>query len=1317
MRMFIRLAITSFVLSFALNALTQESGYHFREIEMPWAMDSENPGLYQDDLGYLWIATKEGLVRYDGSRFFQFSHDPDNPGSLPYNILSNIKQGRDGRLLLLSDGGGVLGFDPATGKFETFPQVPINASDILETESGSLWVTSYGIQYISADRQETATYIPGEQWGLTGPEVTAFNSVNRLIQDPENPSRIWLGTSKDLLSFDLSSHLFTRHPFRMDGVEHPTSTIRDFHFGEDGKLFIATWNDGLLIYDPHLDTWQQHRYDQSEPPRSIRHTISQILPRPDGKLWLVMPMDSVRIFDPERQRYCEPTTPDRFPTSLGEGVTFLLPTGNGGFWVKKPQHQLWYAQPRSHWFEKMPVQGRARAVLTQPDGRMLLGSYGKIYLFSPEGLLQDSIPVPVGGTNHFITGLATLSNGKVILVTNNRLYEVKDNALQPFLLPAFESIQELSHGYALAMRLDDQDGLWIATKRRGLLYTPPGDETVIHKLTIDLKKGNPELSFYSDLFQARDRAIWASNDLGVVVTKDRGRTFEYLSINNASCLAEDQQGRIWIGTYGQGLAFLNPEYLRPDSIHWLKPSPGLPTDQVHAITTDQRGFIWAGHLKGLSRIDPISLQAEFFGPEHGLAQTNFLETLPDGSIIAGTDAGTFRFDPAAIPFDTLFPSPHLEYFRVFGRDLPLDTSIVYLHKLTLDHDQNFFTIGFSTPEFMVPERIRYQYRLMGLNENWTTVPQGQPAVFTGLSPGHYRFQLRASDPNGKWPESGWRELAIRIHPPWWATWWMILLYALTIVLGAWQALRFSWRRRLEREETRRLRELDEVKNRLYANITHEFRTPLTLILGSASQIEKTAGSQTINWVKAIRRNSYQLLRLINQMLDLAKLESKRLELHFVQADLNRYLLNLTENFQSLAKDRKLDLVYSGPAAPVRADFDPVKLLDIVSNLVSNAIKFTPGGGKVILRLAAIEADRQVRIEVEDTGIGIPEAQLPRIFNRFYQADDSPTRPWGGTGIGLSLVKELVSLWEGKISVESTPEKGTTFTVLLPWTRQAPPGEQVFPADSHYLETEAQKQSLQISTTGETDGEPPLLLVVEDNSDLSNYLVHLLHPDFRVIAALDGQQGLEAARETIPDIILSDVMMPRMDGLELLRHLREDQLTSHIPVILLTAKSTQLAKLEGFSGGADGYLTKPFDEMELRLRLHKLLERQQQIQAHFKTPGDNGTTPSPLPRENAFLVHLRETFEAHIQEEDYGIPELCRELAVSRMQLHRKLTALTGKSASHYLRSIRLHKAKKLLATTDLNISEVGYEVGFRNPAHFSTAFSQEFGYPPSEERR
>lgn len=1316
--MFSRLVNTILIFFLCFNALGQNGPMFLREIEVPWAMDTENPGLYLGDLGYLWIATKEGLVRFDGSEFFRFSHDPNNPGSLPHNILGNITKGRNKRMFLLSDGGGPIGFDPVTAKYETFPQVRQNANGVMETESGSLWIISYGLCYISADRQETANFLPSEQWGLSGPEVKALNNVNRFIQDPGNPYRIWLGTSKDLLSFDLNSRLFTRHPFQVNGVDHPTSTVRDFHFGEGGKLYIATWNDGLLVYDTLRHTWQQHRYYREESSRSIRHTISQILPRPDGRLWLIMPVDSVRIFDPERQDFCEPTSPSRFPTSLGNGVTFLLPTDDGGFWVKKPKFRLWYVHPMPDWFKKLPVQGSARAAVLQPDEGILLAASGKVYIFSPEGLLRDSISVPIVGERRFVSGLETFSSGEVKLITNNRIYEVVPNVLRPVSFPAFDTLQELSHGDALATLIDDQDGLWIATKRKGLLYKPSGSrEAVIYHLTSDPEGRNHELGFYNDLFQARDGSIWAANDHGVFATKDRGRTFEFLPVKNATCLTEDQQGRIWIATYGQGLAFLNPHHMKVDSVSWLNWSPGLPTDQINALATDKKGFIWAGHLKGISRIDPATLHVEFFGPEYGPTRTNFLETLPNGSIIAGTDAGTFLFNPAAIPFNTLFPTPHLEYFRVFGKDLPLDTSISYLHELNLHHDQNFFSIGFSAPEFRVPGQILYQYRLNGLEDSWTTVPAGQPAVFTGLSPGRYLFQLRASDPNGIWPETGWRELAIRIHPPWWATWWMTGLYFLTAVVVVWKVLRFSWRRRLEREETRRLRELDEVKTRLYANITHEFRTPLTLILGSASQIEKTAGSQTISWVKAIRRNSYQLLRLINQMLDLAKLESKRMEMHFVQADLNRYLLNLTENFQSLAKDQKLDLTYTGPPTPLWADFDPGKLLDIVSNLMINALKFTPHGGKVTLRLAAQETEQQIRIEVADTGIGIPKDQLPHIFDRFYQANDSPTRPWGGTGIGLSLVKELIVLWGGGISVESTPEKGTTFTILLPWTRQASSDEQVFPADNHHLVADAHKQSLHTSTTEETDGAAPLLLVVEDNPDLSNYLVHLLHPEFRVVTAKDGQQGLETALETIPDIILSDMMMPRMDGLELLRHLRNSQLTSHIPVIMLTAKSTQQAKLEGIAEGADGYLAKPFDEMELRLRLHKLLERQEQIQAHFQTPAGHGTAPSPLPRENAFLIHLRESFEAHIQEEDYGIPELCRELAISRMQLHRKLKALTGKSASHYLRAIRLHQAKKLLATTDLNISEVGYEVGFRNPAHFSTAFAQEFGYPPSEARK
>ena len=517
------------------------------------------------------------------------------------------------------------------------------------------------------------------------------------------------------------------------------------------------------------------------------------------------------------------------------------------------------------------------------------------------------------------------------------------------------------------------------------------------------------------------------------------------------------------------------------------------------------------------------------------------------------------------------------------------------------------------------------------------------------------------------------------------------------------------------ERNKQLQALDEMKSRFFTNIAHELRTPLTIISGMANQMQENPEQWSEKGLQMIIRNSNSLLNLVNQILDLRKLESGKLQLQLVQGDIIQYLHYIIESFQSLAESKDIQLHFLADEPELLMDYDPEKFMRVVSNLLSNAIKYTPGGGNIYVQISQTPTDEHLQIKVKDTGIGIPADKLPNVFDRFYQVDDSATRQGEGTGIGLALTKELVKLMEGDIQVQSMPERGSTFMVSLPIRRQAK-RESEITTDAGSFAPQPLEKSDVISHLEASDEELPSLLIVEDNPDVVEYLRVCLEGLYHLEVAHDGQAGIDQAIELVPDIIISDVMMPVKDGFELCKTLKTDERTSHIPIILLTAKADDESRISGLQHGADAYLPKPFNKQELIIRLEKLLELRKLLQERYGGM-DFVTKNSTTPQEDEFMLKVRKAVEDNLDDEDFGIMQLCRAVNLSRAQLHNKIKALTGRSTSNYIRTIRLHHAKELLRNPNLNISQVAYEVGFRDPKYFSRTFAEEFGKLPNEMRK
>jgi signal transduction histidine kinase/DNA-binding response OmpR family regulator len=610
----------------------------------------------------------------------------------------------------------------------------------------------------------------------------------------------------------------------------------------------------------------------------------------------------------------------------------------------------------------------------------------------------------------------------------------------------------------------------------------------------------------------------------------------------------------------------------------------------------------------------------------------------------------------------------------------------------------------SILDFRSPVKHRYRYALTkGGEPDWVDLGQQNHISLSQLVPGTYYLYLEGCNSDQIWTALE-EPLQIIIHPPFWKTTWAYAAYLLLLSGGVYTLYRLSLKRQLAQQEAQKVIEVNALKARLYTNITHEFRTPLTVILGMLEQIQGHQKERQL-----IRRNSQKLLRLINQMLDLSKLESNKLSLTLVKADIIPYLRYLTESFHSLAEVKEIALVFQADVQTYVMDFDEEKIQQIIYNLFSNALKFTEAGGTVSFRITEIldAGDPQLELQIQDTGIGIPADALPHIFDRFYQAGANRNSNYSeGTGIGLALTKELVQLMGGTIAVKSKLKKGTTFTVLLPAVSHTPASVETsirfdpqVPAVEALTGSQSSKKELR---PGRTNTDQPLVLIVEDNQDVTIYMETILKDTYQTRSATDGQQGIDMALALVPDLIITDVMMPKKNGYELCETLKTDERTSHIPIVMLTAKATEADRLAGLRTGADAYLIKPFNKEELFVRLEKLLELRRKLQARYALAADPLTR---LSREEPsldelFLEKIRQIIEEKIEDADLDIAYLCEKVHLSSTQLYRKMKALTGEPPMSFIRKVRLHKAKALLQTTDLNVSEIAYEPGLYGPALF-----------------
>ena len=868
-----------------------------------------------------------------------------------------------------------------------------------------------------------------------------------------------------------------------------------------------------------------------------------------------------------------------------------------------------------------------------------------------------------------------------------------------------------SAGYTLGIAEDDSGNLWVGT-RNGLFRfseitdapSPDGDFSATSK-HFDRENGMPQIP--------------------VRIAKIDGE-LRFATANGLRRYLSEKQIFIPDSTFGENYADSGCAVTHlasgANGTVWIAGQTGDSTFCRELVRTGNR-FVTRTVIPGY-RLDRIGALLSIF-PE------------PDGTVWFGGTEGILRLAPVIgdapdAPFVTLIRRVSAGDSLLFAG---LPDSAAFANPPELPFAANSLRFRFAATDFRNPTALRFRYRLENFDRDWSAWIAETHRDYTGLPPGNYRFRVQSQNGDGNLGREAAFEF--RILPPWYRTGWAFALYSLTLIgliagIVKWRVHQLQLKtRQLEllvaertqtvQEQADKLAEMDRIKSRFFANISHEFRTPLTLILGPVEDwLSRKQSLAPETDLRRIRRNARRLLQLINQLLDLSRLESGRLILHITRSDFSAFLKGLVMSFASLAEQKKIHLQFSADAPPkalANSYFDREKMETIVTNLLSNAFKFTPAGGSVSVSVGSPDG-KTATVLVSDSGSGIPAAQLPHVFERFFRGEDHRSANQSGTGIGLALVKELVELHRGEIAVQSEAGKGTVFTLNFPLNRDAFRPTEIVDTLDEIADWPAEITS----ETGEAvraaaskSSDNPLILIVEDHADVRSYIREQLHENFRIVESADGDSGFLRAADAIPDLVISDVMMPGTDGCALCEKLKTDPRTSHIPVILLTAKAGNESKLTGLESGADDYLTKPFNARELNIRVKNLIGQRRKLREIYRREGLLQPAAPEMPSvEQEFLRQLMAATETGIASEIFGPEELSRQLNMSRRHLQRKIRALTGQSPADFIRTIRLRQARDLLARHAGNVSEIAFRVGFNNLSYFARCFRDEFGVSPSD---
>jgi ligand-binding sensor domain-containing protein/signal transduction histidine kinase/DNA-binding response OmpR family regulator len=1297
--------------------------------------------ILQDKEGWMWFGTSQGVCRFDGYKFTVFKNDPEDSTSVAGNLVRAIYEDRKGQLWIGTENGGLNKFNREKENFQHLFSSGTQAAlkdasvtSIQEDLSGNLWVGTETQLYQIKDGNTISEIKPSNR--------SVFTDYFRVLRS-DLQGRIWMGTNHGLLVYDPKTNVAEKINLRqslstneeiweividventvwvgtyangmysvnqttleasqviIDPDNDRSNTVRSISKDKNGKYWIGT-RGGLYIYEKHKGVTAFYYHEEREPKSLVNNSIQCIVHDLKGDVWIGT-RNGINFLIEERQNILG------FKSMPGDD-RYLNSSEIYAFWID-PKGDIWAGTESGGINILNRKTGRFRYLLPQK------GNPNSLSRNCIKALLDD-------GKNNLWIG--TFLGGLDVLNLQTGVFRHYRND------PADPG--SLSDNRVWTLLKDYNSDIWVGTTSGVDQFNPQAGGFIHHN---DLSEGQVNWLTEDD-----DHCLWIGSDI-LVIYNPKDKSVVRLNLSTRYML-QDSKKRFWLAINNKGITLYSKE---KGIVRSYTEKNGLANNQTLAILEDNDHFLWISTTNGLSKFDPEKERFHNYSVNNGFQNNQFTYgaafKTKSGELLFGGISGFNLFDPAKIKSANYFAPIVLTDLKIFNKSVKIGDSkkdvltkcISETNQIKLKYDQNSITLDYASFDYANTMGIQYSYWLEGFDNDWSEPSVSRSATYTNLDPGEYTFHVKTVSIDRQESNPG-PALVVIVLPPYWKTWYfrvilLIVIAGLFFILFTFLVNKEKLKNDLvlERLKAKKLHELDMMKLRFYTNISHEIRTPLTLILGPLEKMKNNLLPQPEikGHVEVMHRNATQLHQLINQLLDFRKLETGNLKLILTRGDLVSFISEIISSFDKYAEEKEIELKFNSLKKGILTNFDTDKVAKIMNNLLSNAFKFTGKGGKISVNLSLVfddstenelpgksDENRLIEITVKDTGIGISESNLEKIFTRFFQVGEGATQT--GTGIGLALTKELVKLHNGKLFATSKPGKGSKFTVQLPYE------DLNLSEASDYAVAGDQKEQLQavfVSDDHLSDqivvGQK-IMLLVDDNADVRYFIKSHFSATYQVLEAGNGLEGWDIALKTIPDIIISDVMMPDMDGFEFCRKIRKDERTSHIPILLLTALGSREHEIEGLSYGADDYITKPFDLAILQTKVENILSVRQSLKQKYTgeilLQPRNVILSSPDER---FLQKAITVVEDNIDDPDLDIEKFASEIGVSRMQLYRKLNALTEMTVKEFVRSIRLKRAAQMLVQKKLNISEVAYAVGFRDLSHFRKCFKQEFGMSASE---
>jgi len=1368
----VRVSVLVHILCLAITyAHAQYSNLKFEEYSTMEGLSSSTClEVFQDSDGFIWVGTIDGLNKYNGYGFEVFRPEIDNPKSISSNRISSITEDASGNLWIATSNG----LNVFNKKRKAFHRINLQGNvrepksrNLINTvfydsTKNNLWVgTKNGLYLASLDNFDTNL----NSWPVfrlfthssLNPQSVDNNDISSIFKDKEG--NIWVSSTGQYLNLYVEGNdtferilIDVNETFELGHL--PKSVLVD----EKGNFWIGNDLSRLVFWDKKNNTFNLI----SPVERSI--PIFDLYLDKDNNKWVATDGYGLFLLDKKGNIVQHIENDPEVPFSLPNNQpSKILQDDEGIFWFatyNKGIAKLALSKSKfGHYFYKSgTTEGLsariAQSVMQDTKGRIWIGTDGGgLNLFNEDSFTFSHYRHQPDNSN-------TLSSDKILYLEEsfdgsiwvctwdgglNRFYPQSNN-VQQFKHDPFNP-KSIGQNTVWCAVEDQQNRLWTGTQTAGLnLRIPESGEFI--RFTHQAEDTTSILSdFVFSLFIDSQQRLLIGTSVGVNVLELKqlednnlgGLTFTFIDEDNIlgkriNFITEDHAHNIWLGT-DLGLHKLNADL---QLIRTYSVKDGLPSNLIIGIQEDDQHNLWLTTKSGISRLNINDDSFENFNVNDGLQgmefQSKSITKTQDGRIIAGGINGFNIFFPTDVGGEYQSVQPVITNLKLFNEvvnvgdtiddHVLLKESISQTDELVLKHNQGYVTFEYVALHLQNPERVKYAYRMAGLESEFVHEGKSRAASYSGLAPGNYTFEVKAYL-DGDLENANEASIHIRVLPPLWKTWWAYLIYIISFIILSWLAIRFYVK--IVREEKEH--ELDQLKLKFFINVSHEFKTPLTLILNPVDKILSAYNNpeEVRDSALRIQRSARRLLSLMNQLLDFRKMDLGKTPLELVKGDLVKFTKDTFLLFEDLAQSKALNFTFKSSSQSLVGYFDPDKLEKILTNLLSNAVKFTNSEGSISISVNfKIKGGKEyAEIIVRDTGIGFKQEQLKEVFNRFFHVDNSKT----GTGIGLNFTKGLVEIHKGQIMVESEYQKGSSFIVHLPIDKRAYKRVQLKELPSTYLQssdairsteyelaiTDAQNH-IDEELENQEELKRPTILIVEDNKELRSHLRKELRTHYKVREAANGIEGLEKINKFYPDIVISDVMMPEMDGFEMCRQVKTRLETCHIPMILLTARSLEEDRIEGYDTGADEYLPKPFNIGVLKARINNLLESKKRLREKFSAIGEmlpsNEVANNTL--DEAFLDKVTTIILDNISDQDFRLEQLLKKVGMSRSQFYRKINSLTGKNPSHFIRIIRLRYALDLLKKNEYSIKEIAYMSGFNSSAYFTKSFREHFGKAPNQ---